>query len=143
MKHDEEPQGASQDTLDAARAELLALLLAEGAPTSHIERRPPNDEPSPLSFGQEALWFLSKLGAQSGAYNLPLPDNDGTLSTGLTVTYTSAVFNSSMTPYSSIPANTLVNLNVNWKGVAGKPVDAEVFVTNLLNREYVGLQRCR
>jgi len=73
----------------------------------------------------------------TGAYTLPVPENDGKLSTSLTLTYTSQVFNSSMTPYSDVPAYTLVNLNVDWKSVAGKPVDAELFVTNLMNREYI------
>jgi len=73
----------------------------------------------------------------TGAYNLPIPDTDGALSTGLTLTYTSSVFNSSMTPYSYVPSNTLLNLNVDWKSVAGKPVDAELFITNLANRQYI------
>jgi iron complex outermembrane recepter protein len=73
----------------------------------------------------------------TGAYNLPIPETDGKLSAGLTLTYSSAVFNSSMTPYSYVPSNTLLNLNVNWKSIAGKPIDAEVFVTNLANREYI------
>ncbi len=36
-----------------------------------VERRPRPDGPLPLSFSQERLWFLEKLGAGSAAYHVP------------------------------------------------------------------------
>ena len=35
--------------------------------------------------------------------------------------------------YGILPSSTLVNLNVNWEGIGGLPVDASFFVTNLTN----------
>ena len=35
-----------------------------------------------------------------------------------------------------LPSRTLLNLNINWNKVAGTPIDASFFVTNLTNKAY-------
>ncbi len=93
----------------------------------------------------------------SASYTLPTSDSFGKLSFGGTVVYQSAYrvvsdntsivstqyFNST-TPTATaqtidilgngiLPSATMVNLNVNWESVAGMPVDAAFFITNLTN----------
>ena len=70
----------------------------------------------------------------------------GTLSVGATFSHTdsqfvasgnAAEFAAGRIPFDSglIPARNLVNVNVNWKDVGGKPIDLAVFVTNLTKEE--------
>ncbi|HVG09973.1 MAG TPA: amino acid adenylation domain-containing protein [Thermoanaerobaculia bacterium] len=49
-----------------------ARLAHAGGPVSEPLVRVPRDQPLPLSFGQERLWFLHRLDPGSPAYNLPL-----------------------------------------------------------------------
>jgi iron complex outermembrane receptor protein len=72
----------------------------------------------------------------TGTYTLPLPDTYGKLSTGLNVTYTSRIFVTTGA-FGTTPGYGLLNLNVNWESIATKPVDTELFVTNLTNRQYI------
>src|SRR4051794_39158163 len=44
-------------------------VLPEGRPRSARRERP--EEPSPLSFGQQQLWFMEQMGPGSAVYNLP------------------------------------------------------------------------
>ena len=68
------PQGAVTPTLRAALArhkgELLERLAPAGAGTTAAIPRVPRDGPLPLSFAQQRLWFLDRLGAGVG-YNVP------------------------------------------------------------------------
>ncbi|MBW8753452.1 MAG: TonB-dependent receptor [Sphingomonadales bacterium] len=74
----------------------------------------------------------------TGTYTLPLDESIGKISVGATWVYTSSSVNDYSAPayvngqpLGFTPANNLVNLNVDWKGIAGSPVDASFFVTNL------------
>ncbi|MET0364226.1 MAG: TonB-dependent receptor [Sphingobium sp.] len=83
----------------------------------------------------------------SGNYIVPLGADIGEISLGATYSYTSNMRASyASRDAASIallgrdigiidPIN-LVNLNIGWKGVAGLPVDAAVFVTNLTKERY-------
>ncbi len=72
----------------------------------------------------------------SAKYTLPLDDSIGKISIGATYVYTDkAFFNLNSTPsLRYLPASNIVNLNVDWKNVAGQPIDAAFFVTNLTNK---------
>ncbi|MEX1830138.1 amino acid adenylation domain-containing protein, partial [Luteibacter sp. CQ10] len=72
MKHRKEGASAPLASLDATRAELVALLLGRDRDPQRIPRRYPPDAVGPLSFGQEALWFLAELDPDSPAYHVPL-----------------------------------------------------------------------
>ena len=76
----------------------------------------------------------------TGTYTLPLPPKLGELAVGATWVYTSKVVTNFSDPefvngfpVGIVPSNNLVNLNVDWKNVAGSPISASVFVTNLTN----------
>ncbi|MBI1398035.1 MAG: amino acid adenylation domain-containing protein [Betaproteobacteria bacterium] len=68
-----EPVPGAEEDLDAARRELLALMLAEeaGAAASAAETIPRADRsvPLPLSSAQERIWFLEQFEPGSPLYN--------------------------------------------------------------------------
>jgi len=96
---------------------------------------------SPLPFAPKNRITLT------GTYTLPLGENIGKISIGATFTHTdeqrsgtgndlafaqgAIPFNASITP----PTD-LLNLNLNWKGVGGSPVDLALFATNVTNQKY-------
>ena len=97
----------------------------------------------------------------TGTYTLPLDASVGVVSIGATYTYQSsqqstysdsgncwatsvnstgtAGVNPSCSDYGKLPGHGLLNLNANWKGVVGKPIDLSVFVTNVTNKYYYNL----
>lgn len=106
----------------------------------------------PLAYSPEHKLVVS------GDYALPLPESIGKLSIGATYTYTSSYY----TTYAYTGAETsalvpgpngtlvtstadlgliqpthLVDLNVNWRGVAGLPVDLTFWATNLTKKKYL------
>ena len=79
----------------------------------------------------------------TGTWTLPIPEQYGKLSTGLTMTYTASQIANGSVPASLgpvgggiLPARTLLNLNVNWNKIGGTPIDAAFFATNLTNKVY-------
>ena len=79
----------------------------------------------------------------TATYTLPLDESVGKVSFAATLVHTSKqISNGSVPstingiPLGSIPAYDLVNLNLDWKGIAGSPVDAAFFVTNLTKKVY-------
>ena len=59
--------------LDARRRALFEALRGEPARTLRIPRRRATNEPVPMSFAQQRLWFLHQLNPGSAAYNCPIP----------------------------------------------------------------------
>ena len=101
--------------------------------------------------------FLNKVGGTlpytpkntftaTATYTFPMDKSMGTLSVGATFSHTdsqfvgsgnAAEFAAGRIPFDTgiIPARNLVNVNVNWKDVGGKPIDLALFVTNLTKEE--------
>jgi iron complex outermembrane receptor protein len=71
----------------------------------------------------------------TGTYTLPLDPSVGRVSVGITYVYTADQLVSQATApaFTRLPASNLVNLNFDWNGIAGTPIDLSAFVTNLTN----------
>jgi iron complex outermembrane receptor protein len=74
----------------------------------------------------------------TGSYTLPIPDAYGPVSVAATYTYTGSMLTSSLvtTPYGIVDATNLLNLNLNWSSIFGKPFDLALFATNVTNVKY-------
>jgi iron complex outermembrane receptor protein len=81
----------------------------------------------------------------TGTYNLPLGDDIGTVSVGATFAHADSQVSNYGDRYSTfaalknlgtIPATDLLNLNLGWRSVMGKPVDLVFFATNVTNKQY-------
>ena len=83
----------------------------------------------------------------TSTYTLPLNQSVGRVSVGATFTHTDKQFSTYL--YNSqaylalygsnlgeLAARNLLNLNMSWSSVAGLPIDASIFVTNVTNRQY-------
>ncbi len=75
----------------------------------------------------------------SGNYTLPLDESIGKISLGATFTHTdaNAAVQAFITPNYLIPAQNMLNLNVDWASVGGSPIDAAFFMTNATNQAMV------
>jgi len=83
----------------------------------------------------------------SASYALPLPSSVGKVSFGATFTHTDSQFSShsddaafaaGKIPYNAsiAPATNLLNLNVDWKSVAGSPIDLALFASNVTKQKF-------
>jgi iron complex outermembrane receptor protein len=77
------------------------------------------------------------------SYTLPLPDTIGSVVLSATDTYTSRQLTNygdrtepALARYSYLAGLNLVNLNVNWNSIMGKPVDLSLFATNVTGQKY-------
>jgi len=75
----------------------------------------------------------------SATYALPIDERLGELSISANYVYTSSQETSDRisNPYSTIGASNLLNANIDWRDIAGKPLDIALFVTNLTKSKYV------
>jgi iron complex outermembrane receptor protein len=100
-----------------------------------------------LQAGQQLLFSPKHRLTLTGTYTLLSKDNVGDVTVGATYVYTASSFFSHSAdlafargeiPFDSsvMPSSNLVNLNLNWRNIANKPIDLEVFVTNLTNEKY-------
>ena len=83
----------------------------------------------------------------TGTYTLPIPEDVGEVSVGATFTHTDKYFSNhgndrafgqGAIPYNAsiAPATDLLNLNMNWKGVGGSPLDLALFMTNVTGEKF-------
>lgn len=77
------------------------------------------------------------------SYTLPLDDSVGRISFGANWVHSSSYINDGTSPASIngvplgvSPSSDLVNLNLDWRGVAGSPFDLALFATNVTNERY-------
>jgi natural product biosynthesis luciferase-like monooxygenase protein/FkbM family methyltransferase len=61
----------SAEKLDLLIRKIQQKKAPERSPSPRIARRERPEEPSPLSFGQQQLWFMEQMGPGSAVYNLP------------------------------------------------------------------------
>eukprot|EP00456_Euglypha_rotunda_P008529 TRINITY_DN116_c0_g1_i2.p1 TRINITY_DN116_c0_g1~~TRINITY_DN116_c0_g1_i2.p1 ORF type:complete len:551 (-),score=90.72 TRINITY_DN116_c0_g1_i2:748-2400(-) len=98
------------------------------------------DQPRPQTFEGDPLPYTNKHKvAGSAEYTLPLNAKLGKLAISATYTYQSGQFIASdrVNPdYGTLPAYSLVNTNLNWRGIIGSNFDAGLFVTNVFDKEY-------
>ena len=105
-----------------------------------------------------AATFLTQVGATlpfapknrvtlSATYTLPVDESIGNISVGGTFVHTDKQFYSHANdiafaagaiPFNSttLPATNLLNLNLNWRGIAGSPIDLALYATNVTKRKY-------
>lgn len=76
-------------------------------------------------------------------YTLPLDKSIGRITFGAVWVYQSKYINDGSVPqfvnglhYGLTPSTNLVNLNIDWKGVAGSPIDLALFATNVTKEKY-------
>ncbi|MCW1430750.1 TonB-dependent receptor [Novosphingobium sp. JCM 18896] len=69
---------------------------------------------------------------------LPLDESVGKVTLSATYVHTSSQVTSAsaVTPFGTVPAFDLLNLNLAWNGIAGSPIDLAAFVTNVTNEKY-------
>lgn len=73
----------------------------------------------------------------SGTYHLPTPETLGDMSVTTAFQFQSLVYQSDIRqPESTIPAYGVLNLRLDWKHVAGRPIDLSFYMNNALDRDY-------
>jgi iron complex outermembrane receptor protein len=72
----------------------------------------------------------------TASYRLPFGKSIGNLSVATTYSLQGRSNTGLAGSFSQAPSISLLNLNVNWESVAGSPIDAEFFVTNLTDHYY-------
>jgi iron complex outermembrane receptor protein len=119
--------------LDASYAYIDAKLRSTVTPTFPPES--PYDGFIPINPGQPAPYTPKNKLSLTGTYTLPLPERFGTMSVAATYSYVDeqVIFS---TNYGTLPSYDLLNLNLNWRQVAGSPVDLSLFATNITNERY-------
>jgi iron complex outermembrane receptor protein len=74
----------------------------------------------------------------TGTYTLPVPESIGEIRLGATFVYTAkqAFTQATLPQFQTLPATSLLNLNVNWDNFLGQPFDLAFFMTNVTNKIY-------
>lgn len=121
-------------TLNASYAYLNSKLnsaKSEFFPTGPYEAfQPSSFVGEPLAYTPRNKFTIDL------TYRLPVAPTLGKISVGSVYTYTGSEIVQAGGPYSYNPSFGLLNFNVNWEGVGGKPADIEFFITNALNYQY-------
>jgi iron complex outermembrane receptor protein len=107
---------------------LSAPGLVAGSRFDTIEFTSQPGDPLPLSPKHK--------GSITGTYRLPLSPELGRIDIGATFTYTARQLITSASPFGYLKPTKLVNLNLNWNGVAGSRFDASLFTTNVTGEKY-------
>jgi iron complex outermembrane receptor protein len=115
--------------LNTRLQEFVPPVLAAGSPFATIVPAVTGG-PLPLSPKHRVT--------ATATYTLPLDESIGDISLSATYTYTSEQLANDTIPerFGVMPASNLVNLNLDWKSVAGSTVDISAFVTNLTKEEF-------
>lgn len=89
-------------------------------------------EGGPLAFSPKHRLTLT------GTVMLPFDESIGDVSFGATYVYTGSQIASTATAlqFQKLPSSNLLNLNLNWNNIAGAPIDAALFMTNVTNEAF-------
>lgn len=128
-------------------AYLDAKITSVGAPASCATASYNCAAASGPTVGTALFFSPKNRVTMTGTYMLPLDASIGKVSAGATFTHTDSqrfsyadqpAFLAGAIPYdpSLLPANNLLNLNLNWDNVAGKPIDVALFATNVTKTKY-------
>lgn len=85
-------------------------------------------EPLPYSPKHQA--------AVTASYTLPLPETFGKVTASGTYSYRSSLITTYTSAEGTLKPLSLLDLSLNWTGVAGSPVDLGLFATNVTNKFY-------
>jgi iron complex outermembrane recepter protein len=98
---------------------------------------PPYDDLIPSAVQGGVLTFSprNKL-TLSLNYTLPFPVEIGALTVGTTYVYTDKQLITNSTPFGVAPEYSLLNLNLDWHQIYGKPLDLSLFATNVTDTKY-------
>jgi iron complex outermembrane receptor protein len=118
--------------------ELVAPTLSADSPFSNIFPNGQVGDPLALSPKHKATI--------SGTYTLPLDESMGKLTAGASFIYQSKSIANTSERASTIavlgydagalPAQSLININLNWTDAGGLPIDVGAFITNVENKHY-------
>ncbi len=113
------------DKLDIPTPDQYPAGVAQFSGTSTAE-----GEPLPYSPKHQLVL--------TAAYLLPVDPALGDITAAVTYVYNDKMqaVSKDTSPLATLPSYELVNLNLNWQGIAGSPMDMSVFVTNLFKEKY-------
>jgi iron complex outermembrane receptor protein len=100
-----------------------------------------------LGTGTKLLFAPKHRFTVTGTYTLPVSESIGEVSIGATFTHTDRQYQTHTLDlpfaagaipenYGLLPSTDLLNLNLNWKGIAGSPIDLSLFASNVTNEKY-------
>jgi iron complex outermembrane receptor protein len=124
-------------------------LNAEIREIAAVQTVDPNYQPqtSQIAIGSPLVLSPENKYTLSGGYTLPLAENIGRITLGAIFTHT----DEQVTSYAyqdpvmrtafggdlgTLASRNLLNLNLNWDSIAGAPIDASIFATNVTEEEY-------
>lgn len=110
-----------------------ARIEAASGPIAGATYAPIADTGDSLPFASDYAYVLSL------NYQLPVSADFGDINLGLTYVYTGEqrAAATSASPFAVLEDYSLINLNLNWKGMFGEPIDLAVFATNVAEEEYL------
>ncbi len=74
----------------------------------------------------------------TAGYTLPIDESHGVVTLSATFVHQDSTYgnSSSAVAYQTLPAQDLLNLNLNWNSIGGQPVDLGVFATNVTEEKF-------
>ena len=129
-------------TLDGAytylATKLRSIAFAASDPASRYTVAAAEQAGDPLPLSPKNKFTVT------GTYTLPLDERIGKVAVAATFVhsdryvtdYSTRNADGSLGPFDRVSPRNLLNLNLNWTGVAGLPVDLSLFATNVTNKHY-------
>jgi len=121
------------DTELLEQEDRRADILAAAGPIGFLTATPIADVGDTLPFAADQTWTATL------RWELPLPEDLGRIAPS--VTYVSIgkqrAAATSITPFDELPGYELLNLNLNWSGMFGSPMDLSLFATNVTDEQFV------